>query len=74
MRHSPPNPSSQELIDLYDYLHMPQARIGRPFRHDLSTWTVTDDWPEPMPVTAQEVEVFETWFGDLFDELFGTNS
>jgi hypothetical protein len=31
---------------------------------------VTDDWPDPVPVTEAEIEVFERWFGDLFDELF----
>ncbi|NJL50271.1 MAG: hypothetical protein HC909_00660 [Blastochloris sp.] len=45
---------------------------GRPPKHDLSTWTVIDDWPDPVPVTDAEVAVFERWFGDLFDELFGT--
>jgi hypothetical protein len=25
---------------------------------------VTDDWPEDMPVTEAEIEVFEAWFGD----------
>lgn len=35
------------------------------------TWTVTDDWPEDVPVTEAEIGVFEAWFGDLFDELFG---
>ncbi len=44
---------------------------GRPPKHNLSTWTVTDDWPEHIPVTEAEVDVFEAWFGDLFDELFG---
>ncbi|MBW4024290.1 MAG: hypothetical protein HIU92_14385 [Proteobacteria bacterium] len=44
---------------------------GRPPKHDLSTWVVTDDWPEHIPVTEAEVDVFEAWFGDLFDELFG---
>ena len=43
---------------------------GRPPKHDLSTWTVIDDWPDPVPVTQVEIEVFERWFGDLFDELF----
>lgn len=33
-------------------------------------WTVTDDWPEEVPITEAEIEVFEAWFGDLFDELF----
>lgn len=37
------------------------------------TWVVvTDDWPEDVPVTVAEIDVFEAWFGDLFDELFGT--
>jgi hypothetical protein len=47
--------------------------IGRPPKHDLSTWIVTDDWPEQIPVTEAEVDVFEAWFGDLFDELFGAD-
>jgi hypothetical protein len=46
---------------------------GRPPKHDLSTWTVGDDWPERVPITDAEVEVFERWFADLFDELFGAN-
>jgi hypothetical protein len=28
---------------------------------------VTDDWPDEVPVTEAEIEVFEAWFGDLFD-------
>ncbi len=44
---------------------------GRPPKHDLSEWTVTDDWPERVPVTQAEIDVFEAWFGDLFDEQFG---
>ena len=28
-------------------------------------------WPERIPVKDAEVDVFEAWFGDLFDELFG---
>jgi hypothetical protein len=71
MRRSSTRPSPQEPIDLHDYLHMCRKRIGRPTKHDLSTWTVTDDWPERVPVTAREVDMFEAWFGDLFDELFG---
>jgi hypothetical protein len=50
----------------------PWPRIGRPPKHDFSAWTVTDDWPERVPVTQAEVDVFEAWFGDLFDELFGS--
>ena len=58
---------------LYDYTRpRPARRPGRPAPVDPSTWTVTDDWPEDVPVTGAEIEVFEAWFGDLFDELFST--
>ncbi len=58
--------------DLLDYAIPPARRVGRPPKHDnLSDWIVTDDWPERIPVTDAEVDVFEAWFGDLFDELFG---
>ena len=46
-------------------------RIGRPPKHDLETWRVIDDWPARVPVTEAEIDIFEAWFGDLFDELFG---
>jgi hypothetical protein len=57
--------------DLWDYATPPARRAGRPPKHDLSSWIITDDWPERIPVTDAEVDVFEAWFGDLFDELFG---
>lgn len=34
---------------------------------------VTDDWPEDVPVTEAEIDVFERWFGDVFDELLNPN-
>ncbi|MES1991968.1 MAG: hypothetical protein V4441_13595 [Pseudomonadota bacterium] len=63
-----PPSASEQLEQLLGY---PWPFPGRPPKHDLSTWTVTDDWPDPVPVTDAEIEVFEQWFGDLFDELFG---
>ena len=47
-------------------------RRGRPAKKKRSEWTVTDDWPDEVPITEAEIEVFEAWFGDLFDELFST--
>ena len=58
--------------DLHDYARPRASRPGRPAPEDPTTWTVTDDWPEDVPVTEAEIEVFEAWFGDLFDELFST--
>ena len=45
-------------------------RAGRSKRVDPVECAVTDDWPEDVPVTDAEVDVFEAWFGDLFDALF----
>jgi len=59
---------------LPDDLHIqvePWPRLGRPVKSDIETWRVIDDWPRCVPVTEAEIDVFEAWFGDLFDELFG---
>ena len=66
----PPSASEQ----LRQLLREPWPFPGRPPAHDLSTWTVSDDWPGDVPVTEAEIDVFERWFGDLFDELFGPSS
>ena len=58
--------------DLYDYARPPARRVGRPAAEDTTAWTVTDDWPGEVPITEAEIDVFEAWFGDLFDELFST--
>lgn len=47
------------------------ANSKRRPKHDVSTWTVTDDWPDEVPITEAEIEVFERYFGDVFDEMFG---
>ena len=57
--------------DLYDFAEPLARRSGRPPAHDPSAWTVIDDWPECVPVTDREVDVFEAWFGDILDELLG---
>jgi hypothetical protein len=56
--------------DLYIQFE-PWPRIRRPPKRDPSGWAVTDDWPDRVPVTNAELDVFEAWFGDLFDEMFG---
>ena len=33
--------------------------------------TITDDWPEIVPITEFEVRIVEAYFGDVLDELFG---
>ena len=58
--------------DLYDYARPPTRCAGRPAAEDTTTWTVTDDWPDEVPITEAELDVFEAWFGDLLDEFFST--
>lgn len=63
--------SREAKIDLYDYAQIPEPKPrGRP-KPELTDWRVTDEWPTRVPVTSSEVDVFEAWFGDLFDDLFG---
>jgi hypothetical protein len=68
------NVTAQDALpaDLYDYARPRAHRVGRPAPEDTTTWTVTDDWPDEVPITEAEIEVFEAWFGNLFDELFST--
>ena len=55
--------------DLYNYLHpvTPSGKRRRPEERI----TITDDWPEIVPITEAEVQIAEAYFGDVLDELFG---
>jgi hypothetical protein len=64
-RQAPLAPASQQLEALLGH---PWPFTGRPPVHDLARWRVTDDWPDPVPVTEVEVALFERWFADLIDE------
>lgn len=68
----PPHaPGGALFDDLYDYVAAPSRLGRRRAKRDRVTLTVTDDWPKDVPVTEAEIAVFEAWFGDLFDDLFG---
>ena len=64
-------PADTSLDDLYDYTRAPVRPGRRRANRNRMMWTVTDDWPEEVPVTEAEIAVFEAWFGELFDALFG---
>ena len=61
-RNERPQTASEQLEAL---LGKPWPFKGRPPKHDLSTWIVTEDWPECISVTEAELDVFEAWFGDI---------
>jgi hypothetical protein len=64
-------PADAPIIDLWDY-EAALVRLGqREAKRASVAWTVTDNWPEDVPVTEAEIDVFEAWFSDLFDDLFG---
>ena len=64
-------PTGTPHDDLYDYARAPVRPGRRRAKRASVTLTVTDDWPKDVPVTEAEIAVFEAWFGELFDELFG---
>jgi hypothetical protein len=57
--------------DLYDYARLPAPRAGRAPLRLAGAITVTDDWPEIVPVTDAELRVMESHFAEELDELFG---
>lgn len=62
--------------DLYDYGDDPARPTSRrrnpsPDAFDIEKLPVIDDWPERVPVTEAEVDIFERYFGDVLDRLFG---
>lgn len=80
-RPTPPRRRARRIVprttpaDLYDYAADPKPRSlkGRrsrpsPDKHDLPVY---DDWADLVPVTEEEIDVFERYFGDLLDHLFG---
>ena len=62
--------------DLFDYADAP-APDGRERRRsplrivDVESLPVFDDWPEKVPITEEELQIFERYFGDVLDRLFG---
>jgi len=67
----PPASAGASFHDLHDYAFATDRSGRQPAERNSTTWTVTDDWPNDVPVAEAEIAVFEAWFGDLFDELFG---
>ncbi len=72
-------PASQGDDDLYDYVRpvrsaAPKPRVRAGKQIDLSSPNVTDDWPDRVPVSEAELDLFEVHFGPLLDELLGSKN
>lgn len=57
--------------DLYDYVRQPAPRTGRSPSRLEGAITVTDDWPEIVPITEAELRVMEGHFAEELDAIFG---
>jgi len=57
--------------DLYDYARPPAPRARRSSLRLEGAITVTDDWPEIVPITDAELRVMESHFAEELDKLFG---
>ncbi len=65
------------LSDLYDYAR-PLGSVRKPKVHRRSqakpkqVWRprITDDWPQHVPISELELDIFEVHFCDFLDELF----
>ena len=62
--------------DIFDYADDPtpdgRERRRSPLRIvDVESLPVFDDWPEKVPITEEELQIFERYFGDLLDRPFG---
>jgi len=65
-------PDEMGIGSLYDYLPTPpQPRRKSLQRPPRACITVTDDWPEVVPITQAELRVIEGHFSDVLDKLFG---
>ena len=73
-------PASQGDADLYDYVRpvrsagpQPRSRAREGVEQQASR-KVSDDWPDHVPVTEAELDLFEVHFGQILDELLGSKN
>lgn len=66
----------QPLGGLYDYVVPPRPEPSRSRKRQRRTTRapsrqqVVSDFPDRIPVTSAEVDIFEAHFANFFDELF----
>ena len=72
-RRRAPRGWSDGLDDLHDYMQAPAKRASSRPRaiKDSGTITVTDDWPERVPIGDAELRVIEGHLRKELDDLFG---
>ncbi|WP_234180639.1 hypothetical protein [Sphingopyxis sp. NFH-91] len=61
-----PKPTAPNANYRYEEQFVAEQGVGRDA--DL-VWTVSDDLPEHIEVTREEIDLFHAYFGDVIDEL-----
>ena len=62
---------SGDVDELYEYMHPPTRCAGRLPQCSEKPITVTDDWPQVVPITDAELRVMESHFAEELDEILG---
>ncbi|MEP9374459.1 hypothetical protein [Mesorhizobium sp. KR1-2] len=68
--HSDPATTTRPTIRYRPGVPRPARRkVTRSNETDKARFTVTSDWPDPMPATGGEAGVIETFLSHLLDDL-----
>jgi hypothetical protein len=67
-----PLPRSAEFIGLFDYVAPVSCPESNRAKRNKKEWQpeILDDWPDRIPVSVRELNLFEVHCSDLLDEIF----
>ena len=77
MRAKIPKPVPADVIDFFDYAPSPELRDGKAVRRAVRNSTnsrcadIFDDWPSCVPISENELDLFEVHFEIFLDGLLG---
>lgn len=65
-----------EVAGLFDYAAPHCFRMPKRTKRGGKEWQpeIFDDWPERIPISELELDLFEVHCSDLLDEIFGARS
>jgi hypothetical protein len=68
-----PEDGNASLYDFYGDRHGQSSPRKRAPRRPRPKWEpkIIDDWPDRVPVFVEELEMYELYFAEKLDEIFG---
>lgn len=67
---------STELTSLFDYAapdRCPKSNRAKRYKKEWQP-EIIDDWPDHIPISVRELQLFEVHCSDLLDEIFGARN